>query len=217
METKPTKKGIPTPVKILLIVLVAIVSAKTFFSIALIGIVFLFSFTEEPEIHEDIENYEDYMSFNVTPEDYQWSKWSMDEEIWPHEIKDYMDVKDYKMVYYDPWDKQYVGYMVVDYPEAEYKKESERLKSYPSTEYIGYYGVEEEKTYDLLAVNADPYYGFIYALTDGQGRIIYGEQIFCNYYLDLDYEKYIPEEYLLDGFDATDDNEYEKIMRQQKQ
>lgn len=86
------------------------------------------------------------------------------------------------------------------------------LKAYPSTEYIGYYGVREETTYDLLAINADPYYGFVYALTDGKGRIIYAEQIFCNYSMDLDYRAYIPEEYLLDGFDASLDNEYELKM-----
>ena len=83
---------------------------------------------------------------------------------------------------------------------------------YESTEYIGYYCVEEEKTYELLAVNADSYNGFVYALTDGKGRIIYGEQIFCNYFMDLDYTKYIPDEYLLDGFDATTDSDYYKKM-----
>ena len=29
-------------------------------------------------------------------------------------------------------------------------------------------------------------------------------------YMDLDYGKYIPKEYLLDGFDATKDNPYRK-------
>ena len=33
-----------------------------------------------------------------------------------------------------------------------------------------------------------------------------------NYYMDLDYKAYIPEEYLLDGFDATSDNPYRKKM-----
>ena len=50
----------------------------------------------------------------------------------------------------------------------------------------------------------------MYALTDGKGRIIYGEQIFCNYFMDLDYKKYIPDEYLLDGFDATTESDYYK-------
>ena len=73
--------------------------------------------------------------------------------------------------------------------------------------------MEEEKTYELLAVNADPYQGFIYALTDGKGKIIYGEQIFCNYFMDLEYDKYIPKEYLLDGFNATQESEYYREKR----
>jgi hypothetical protein len=117
---------------------------------------------------------------------------------------------DFKMVYYNPWDAQYLGYLVVDYSGEDYAKEVERLKNYNSTEYIGYYDVEEEKTYELLAVKADSYNGFVYALTDGKGRIIYAEQIFCNYFMDLDYNKYIPQEYLLDGFNATTESDYYK-------
>ncbi|MBQ9443234.1 MAG: hypothetical protein IJU43_02945, partial [Lachnospiraceae bacterium] len=94
-----------------------------------------------------------------------------------------MKVSDFKMVYYDPWDKQYLGYLVIDYDPEEYAKEISRLRSYPSTDYIGYYSVEKEHTYDLVAVNADEYQGFVYALTDGKSRIIYAEQIFCNYFM----------------------------------
>ena len=49
-------------------------------------------------------------------------------------------------------------------------------------------------------------YGFIYALTDGKNRVIYAEELFCNSYMDLKYQQHIPEEYLLDGFDATENN-----------
>ena len=95
------------------------------------------------------------MSFDVTDADSQWNKWGIDESIWPQEITDNMTIADYKMVYYNPWDAQYLGYLVVDYSNEDYLKESERLKSYQSTDYIGYYSVEEETTYDLLAINAD--------------------------------------------------------------
>ena len=77
---------------------------------------------------------------------------------------------------------------------------------------LGYYSVTDEHTYELLAVNADEYNGFVYALTDGHNRIIYAEEIFCNYYMDLNYKDYIPSEYLLDGFDATKENPYRKKM-----
>lgn len=73
-------------------------------------------------------------------------------------------------------------------------------------------GTETQWMKYLLAVNADSYQGFVYALTDGKSRIIYAEQIFCNYFMDLDYTKYIPQEYLLDGFDATKKSSYYKKM-----
>ncbi len=169
-----------------------------------------------PKVRTDIENYNDYMSFsNHAYEkgvETDWTKWEMDETIWPEKINDSMEVEDFKMVYYNPWDEQFLGYMVVDYDADAYEKEVQRLKDYDSTEYIGYYSVTEERTYDLLAVNSDPYYGFVYALTDGKGRIIYAEQIFCNYFMDLKYEKYMPKEYFLDGFDASANNPYKHEM-----
>ena len=90
---------------------------------------------------------------------------------------DKLNVKDFKMVYYNPWDAQFLGYMVVDYDADAYEKEVQRLKAYDSTDYVGYYSVTEEKTYDLLAVNSDSYHGFVYALTDGNGRIPGAKQV----------------------------------------
>ena len=181
-----------------------------------VGILIVSSLLAPIEQYDDISRYNEYMSFsNGAYEkgvDTQWTKWGMDETIWPKEITDEMTVTDFKMVYYNPWDAQYLGYLVVDYAADDYAEEVKRLKAYESTEYIGYYCVEEEKTYELLAINADSYQGFVYALTDGKGRIIYGEQIFCNYFMDLKYEKYIPKEYLLDGFNATTDSDYYKKM-----
>ena len=136
----------------------------------------------------------------------------MSEDIFPKYITDNMNVLDYKMVYYNPWDAQYLSYMVVDYKKEDYEKEVDRLKEYNSTSYIGYYGVTGFSKYKLLAMEADSYYGFIYAITDGNSKIIYVELIFCNYFYDLEYKKYINTDYLPDGFDATIDNGYEKKM-----
>ncbi len=204
-----TKKKISAAV-IIAIAIAAIV--RVLAPIGLIGIMLVGSFTSKPEVYDDIENYTEYMSFSHDSPDTLWSKWGMDESIWPSAIKDVSDVVDYKMVRYDPWDAQFLGYLVIDYPAGEYAAETARLKEYPSTDYVGYYSVHEERTYELLAVNADEYHGFVYALTDGHNRIIYAEEIFCNYYMDLDYMEYIPKEYLLDGFDATKDNPYRKKM-----
>ena len=164
------------------------------------------------EVYESVSDYSRYMSFGVTDENSAWYKWGVDESIWPESIKDEKAVSEYRMVRYDPWDAQYLGYLVMDLKDADYDAEVKRLRKYPSTPYTGIYSVREEETYELLAVNADEYHGFVYALTDGRNRIIYAEQIFCNFFLDLDCEKYIPREYLLDGFDAGEDNPYRKMM-----
>ncbi|MBR2675067.1 MAG: hypothetical protein IKE52_06435 [Mogibacterium sp.] len=160
-----------------------------------------------PEVCEDISRYEELRSGPNAEEKYQ-NRLGLEESIWPEVITADMDVKDYKMVYYNPWDQQYLGYLVVDYPKEQYDEEVKRLKEYNSTEYKGYYGVTGEEDYNLLAVNADSYYGFIYAMTDDKNRIIYAEQVFCNYFMDLEYEEYMPEEYFLDGFNAKSDSPY---------
>lgn len=199
-------------IKVATIIAVIIAALRVIIMTTVIGILIGSVMFSRPEVHNDIENYNTYMSFsNHAYEegvDTEWTKLGMDETIWPQEITDSMKIQDFKMVYYNPWDAQFLGYLVVDYSAADYAKEVDRLKAYESTDYIGYYGVQEEKTYELLAINADDYQGFVYALTDGKNRIIYAEQIFCNYFMDLDYNKYIPTEYLLDGFDATGDNTY---------
>ncbi len=180
-----------------------------FFDVILATILLLISsFFSQVEINEDILKYNQYIGQEAI-EPYR-VKSSMDEEIFPESITDNMNVEDYKMVYYNPWDAQYLSYLVVNYDESDYEEEVSRLKSYDSTEYIGYYGVTGFSKYELLAMSANDYNGFIYALTDGKGKIIYVELIFCNYFYDLDYSKYINADYLPDGFDATIDNAYRK-------
>ena len=167
---------------------------------------------EQSEIEEntDIALYNQFMGENAN-EEYR-SKCGMDESIFPESITEEMKVQDYKMVYYNPWDPQYLSYLVVEYDEDQYQAEVERLKAYPSEEYMGIYSVTGfDEKYELLAMNSDQYYGFVYAITDNENTIIY-ELIFCNYFMDLEYNDYIKKEYLPVGFDATLDNPYEKKM-----
>lgn len=157
----------------------------------------------------DVSHYSLYMGEDAQ-EEYV-NKWGMNESIFPKEITNEMRVTDYKMVYYNPWDAQYLSYLVVEYEAEDYQTEAERLKNYVSTDYLGYYGSESfMEGYKLLAMEADPYYGFVYALEIGENKIVYVELIFCNYFMDLDYESMIPKEYLPVGFDATKDNLYRK-------
>ncbi len=198
----------PNKLKIVMIIAAIVLAAGAIMFIVPLGLFFYSVVSAKVEVYDDISDYSEYMTFDKSTA--KWTKWGMDETIWPERITDNMKVSDFKMVYYNPWDAQYLGYLVVDYPAKEYDAEVKRLNEYPSTDYIGYYSVKEEKTYDLLAVNADEYQGFVYAITDGKGRIIYAEEIFCNYMMDLDYKTYIPKDYLLDGFDATEGNPYKK-------
>lgn len=161
----------------------------------------------EVSVDTDAGHYLWYMGENAQ-EEYV-SKWGMDESIFPGEITGRMNVADYKMVYYDPWDAQYLSYLVVDYEEEDYEAEVQRLKEYASTEYQGYFGAEGfREAYTLLAMEADPSQGMVYALAAEEGRIVYVELIFCNYFYDIDYKDMISEEYLPVGFDAAKDNLY---------
>ena len=165
----------------------------------------------EIEENTDITLYNQFMGENAN-EEYR-SKCGMDESIFPESITEDMSVQDYKMVYYNPWDPQYLSYLVVEYDEEQYQAEVKRLKQYPSEDYIGIYSVTGfDEKYELLAMNSDQYYGFVYAITDNENTIIYVELIFCNYFMDLEYNDYIKKEYLPIGFDATLDNPYEKKM-----
>ncbi len=178
-----------------------------------IGMIFFGSATAKPEVTTDISAYQDVIGTDAK-NNYK-NKWDMVEDIFPKSITENMNMDDFKMVYYNPWDAQYLSYLVVDYAPDEYEKEVKRLVAYPSTTYKGYFGVEGfgkefGQDYELLAIEADSYQGFIYALTNGKERIIYEEIIFCNYFMDLDYKKYIDTDYLPVGFDATDYNPYRK-------
>ncbi len=171
--------------------------------------VFFMSFIGKIEVYEDISHYEEYMSSSGND---KWNKWDMDESIWPTKITENMNVLDYKMVRYNPRDAQYLGYLVVEYYDEDYEKEVERLKNYNSTEYLWYYWVTGMSWYELLAMYADKYNWFVYSLTDWKSKIIYIELIFCNYFMDLKYEEYIPRKYLLDWFNASIDNPYRTEM-----
>lgn len=201
-----------TVIMVLVAVVVAVVELAAFVFVIL-GLGYL-SLKAPIVVHDNIAEYTRYRKGEAADRDYR-SKWGMDESIWPERITDDMEVVDYIMVYYNPWDAQYLGYLEVDYDSASYAAEMERLKEYESTDYIGYYGVTGFEDYELLAIYADANRGFVYALTDGEDTIIYVEAIFVNYFMDLDYTEYVPAEYLPEGFDATEDNAYrqEKLGR----
>ncbi|MBQ6806555.1 MAG: hypothetical protein IJO97_03885 [Lachnospiraceae bacterium] len=202
--------------KIIIIVIIAAVAVSNVaLFLGAFGLLIWSSMTAEIEVYEDASDYNRYMGENAD-EEYQ-NKWGMDESIFPQALTEDMNVLEYKMVYYNPWDAQYLSYLTVEYDEADYEQEMLRLSEYESTEYEGYYGATGfDANYELAAMNADSYQGFVYALTDGEDTITYVEIIFCNYFMDIAYEEYIPNEYLPIGFDATNGNPYGERIREEQ-
>lgn len=197
------KKVIIVSVIVIILVVLAILA---FFLFPWIYIFFGVLFTRE-QVNTDVAKYNDYFGESALVE-YAY-KLGEDDSIFPDSITTDMDVQDFKMVYYNPWDEEYLSYLVVTYDNEAYEKEIERLQDYESTDYLGIYGVEGfGEEYSLVAMNADDYHGFVYALSDDEDTIVYVEILFCNYYIASDYKKHIPEEYLPIGFDATKENEY---------
>ena len=196
--------------KYILIVFGCLIISFIIKMVFLLGLFFLMMINSKIEVNTDIKKYNEYIG-NFAKEKYK-NKWGMDENIFPKMITNNMNVLDYKMVYYDYMDKQFLSYLVVKYDEKDFVKEKERLNKYDSTRYKNYYSVTGFTNYHLLAIYANPYNGFVYAITDNENTIIYVELIFCNYFYDIDYQKYIPNRYLPDGFDATYNNNYQKEM-----
>ncbi len=126
------------------------------------------------------------------------------------------EVKEFSLFYYNPWDPQYIIYMTLDYKEG-YDAEISRLKKIGVEDYKGIYMVTDEPAgYDLIAMDSDSHDGFVYAMipegSSDNTKITYVAVVFCNYALDVDVHKYMKDEYLLKGFDATDDSPYRKKM-----
>ena len=187
----------------------AYVVAIGYIVITLLGINFALSgihvSTDPSEYHKDIHNPKGEYSYGNIEELY----------LLPDNVEE-LDLKDYQVTYYNPWDPQYVVYFTVDYDEGAYETEMERLKDLGiSPNYTDCYSVTgEPEDYDIVAMQCNDYYGFVYAMIpEGKNdnhEITYVALWFCNYEYDLNVHKYIPDEYLLPGFDATSGNPYRK-------
>lgn len=202
-------------VKIVTIVLLVIGAVRVLLFGLALGFVMLDVFLSEIEVQTDPASFNEY----INGEDIDDMKpgWGSDEQfkVLPRTLEG-LNVTEYQLTYYNPWDAQYVVYMTVEYDDADYEDEIGRLEDIGIDDYIGIYTVTGEPDgYDLVAMDSDEYSGFVYAMipddTDqGNRAITYVGIFFCNYSLDLDIHEYIPDEYLLPGFDASDDNPYEQ-------
>lgn len=176
-----------------------------------IGLLGLDAMTAQVEMDTDVSHYRQYIG-EAAEEKYQ-NKRGMDESIFPEDITEDMDVLEYKMIYYDPWNRQYLGYLVVEYADEAYDAELGRLADCVLDEYAGYYGIAGfDPAYEVLAIDIDEerYNGLVYALGLGEHQIAYVEIIFSKYFIDLDCSEYIDSSHLPLGFDASSGNAQRK-------
>ena len=133
-------------------------------------------------------------------------------DIFPDTIPENVEVEDFCYIYYNPWDPCYLGYLVYACDAETFQEEYERLSNITSSEEIYIYGTTDFP-YELCAVYTDDYTGYIYALADTENsRFIYVELQYCNFFNDIKYMEYIPNEYLPIGYDATMGNPYRTEM-----
>ena len=155
-----------------------------------------------PLVDRDIANYRFYMGEDADADFQVKSTWNVNESVFPAEITPEMQVQDYQMTYYNPFDPQYISYLTVQYTPEDFAAECSRLAEIGTDDYQGIYGVTGFPGGEPLAVSSDDYSGFVYAIrTPGQeNTVTYCELLFCNNAFDLDYTEYIPAEYLPEGF-----------------
>ncbi len=126
--------------------------------------------------------------------------------IFPYNIPSSAKIQDFCYYYYNPFDPNYVSYLVYSCDDVDYAKETERLSKLESSKDYLIYSATGFK-YPVCAVYADSYNGYIYALADKENnRLIYVEINFCNYFSDIDYEEIIDKQYLPIDFNAKPDN-----------
>lgn len=127
-------------------------------------------------------------------------------DIFPSRIPNSAKIEDFCYYYYNPFDPNYVSYLVYSCNDEDYMKETERLsKLQSSKEYLIYSATGFN--YPVSAVYADSYNGYIYALADKENnKLIYVEIKFCNYFSDINYEEIIDKKYLPIDFNAKSGN-----------
>ncbi|KIE44571.1 hypothetical protein U732_116 [Clostridium argentinense CDC 2741] len=142
------------------------------------------------------------------------------DDIFPKNIPDSAKVENFYYYYYNPFDPNFVSYLVYTCSDEDFIKETERLSKIDSSKDYLIYGATGFN-YPVSAVYANES-GYTYALADKENKkLIYVEINFCNYFTDINYEKIINEKYLPINFDAkkgnsTQKKKHEEFMKTQE-
>lgn len=222
LEKLVKKRKLMLTVKIVTIVLLSIGAYFVTVSILVVGLASLSISTAKIKTCDDVSMYSQLIRNDNHGNADKYGICSKDNfYIFPEKITRDMKVDEFEFMYYNPWDPQHIIYMTVEYDDDAYDTEMKRLEKAGVEEYEGIYLVTgEPEGYDIVAMNSDDYHGFVYAMIPEDGnanKITYVGIWFCNYFLDADVHDYMPDRYLLPGFDATGDNAYrEKKLSENK-
>ena len=163
-------------------------------------------FGDSVHLYEDVSEYGRFVGPDAEA-DFQINSLDLNGAIFPRKLPADAEVPEFKMVYYNPWDAQWLCYLTVQYDGEAYAREAERLSAFPKDDYEGVFSVTGFAA-EPLAVTVDRTSGFLYAIpTPGRtDAVTYVRIEFGNLFLDLDWTEYIPAAYLPTGFDASEDN-----------
>lgn len=119
------KLHITATVGIVIGVVIAILTLKLLAGALGIGLLVTGSSLEKVEVSTNISDYNKVIGENHLKQ-YNFEDFS---GIFPQEITRDAKPLDYKFVYYNPWDEQYVTYLTLRYSDSAYSEELERLSS----------------------------------------------------------------------------------------
>ncbi len=158
------------------------------------------------KVDRNIANYEKYLSKNLG--EYEYTKIGINEEIFPASISSEIEVEDYVVAWHKPrlFDgARWLMCLEVKYDKEMYDKEIERLKSKFRKDDLSVYDITGfQEPYSVVALETIKKNGLIYALTDGEEKIIYVEMISYDgsIYGNSFYSLRIPKKYLPKGYNG---------------
>ena len=200
-------------IRVLTIILLVAVTHCVLGGFLVVGLFALSIYSAKVKVTNDTADYNTYIHSREIDTEYMMGKQPIF-DIFPETLN--APVDEFQITYYNPWDPQYIVYMTLDYGD-EYDAEIARLEEIGVEDYEGIYTViGEPEGYDIVAMDSDEYHGFVYAMIPENGtgntKITYCAVVFCNYFLDVDVHDYMKDQYLLPGFDASNNNPYKKQM-----
>ena len=200
-------------IRVLTIILLVAVTHCVLGGFLVVGLFAVSIYSAKVKVTNDTADYNTYIHSREIDTEYMMGKQPIF-DIFPETLN--APVDEFQITYYNPWDPQYIVYMTLDYGD-EYDAEIARLEEIGVEDYEGIYTVIGEPAgYDIVAMDSDEYHGFVYAMIPENGtgntKITYCAVVFCNYFLDVDVHDYMKDQYLLPGFDASNNNPYKKQM-----